>query len=76
MIRGLEIREGRRREEAEKLLEDIDAKTKVIEVKKGNTEKGKEMVILKLESEEQKREVMKKKKSLKGRKERITEDLT
>lgn len=76
MIRGLEIREGRRREEAEKLLEDIYAKTKVIEVKKGNTEKGKEMVILKLESEEQKREVMKKKKSLKGRKERITEDLT
>lgn len=76
MIRGLEVRESRRREEAEKLLEDIDAKTKVIEVKKGNTEKGKEMVILKLESEEQKWEVMKKKKSLKGRKERITEDLT
>ncbi|XP_024894179.1 chromatin assembly factor 1 subunit A-like [Temnothorax curvispinosus] len=63
VIRGLEIRGGGRKEEAEKLLEKIRAKVKAIEVKRigGDAEKGREMVLLKLENEEQKWEVEKKK---------------
>ncbi|XP_024893159.1 golgin subfamily A member 6-like protein 2, partial [Temnothorax curvispinosus] len=78
VIRGLEVKEGGRRENAEKLLEGIGAKVKAIEVKRigGDAEKGREMVLLKLENEEQKWEVMEKKRSLVGRKERITEDLS
>ncbi|XP_077277353.1 uncharacterized protein LOC143905674 [Temnothorax americanus] len=78
VIRGLEVKEGGRKENAEKLLEGIGAKVKAIEVKKigGDAEKGREMVLLKLENEEQKWEVMEKKRSLVGRKERITEDLS
>ncbi|XP_024890348.1 golgin subfamily A member 6-like protein 22 [Temnothorax curvispinosus] len=78
VIRGLEVKEGGRRENAEKLLEGIGAKVKVTEVKRigGDAEKGREMVLLKLENEEQKWEVMEKKRSLVGRKERITEDLS
>ncbi|XP_024890196.1 golgin subfamily A member 6-like protein 22 [Temnothorax curvispinosus] len=76
VIRGLEVKEGGRRQEAEK-LEGIGAKVKAIEVKRirGNVKKGREMVLLKLENE-QKWEVMEKKRSLVGRKERIMEDLT
>ncbi|XP_071581240.1 uncharacterized protein [Temnothorax nylanderi] len=78
VIRGLEVKEGGRRQEAEKLLEGINVKVKVIEVKKigGDIEKGREMVLLKLENEEQKWEIMEKKKNLAGRKERIMEDLS
>lgn len=39
-------------------------------------EKGEEMVVVKLGGEEQKNESMRKKRSLKGRRERITEDWT
>ena len=77
VIRGLEVKEGGRRNEAEKLLEDIGVKAKVMEIRRigGDIEKGREMVLLKLENEEQKWEVIEKKKP-EGRKERITEDLS
>lgn len=42
----------------------------------GQKEKGKGMWIIKLESENQKKEVMKKKALLRGRKERVMDDLT
>src|SRR5436190_9747800 len=78
VVRGLEVREGKRREGAEKLLKDIEAKVEIMEVKKvgEDREKGSEMVIIRLGSEEQKWEVMEKKKKLRGRKERIGADLT
>lgn len=72
LIKGMEVREGRRREAVEGILEKIGAKVKV-GGKRG--EEG-EMVVVRLENEEQRREVMRKKVNLKDRNERICEDWT
>jgi len=79
IIKGMEAKEGKRREAVEEILEVIGAKVEIKEVRRIGeiTEKGRgEMMLVKLESEDQKWEVMAKKKNLKGRKERIAEDLT
>ena len=54
VVRGLEVREGKRREEAEKLLKDIEAKVDIMEVKKvgEDREKGREIVVIRLGNEE------------------------
>lgn len=76
IVRGVEVTEGKKREGIEKLLGDIGAEVKVEEVSRVGGGKGKEIWLVRLEKEEQKREVMRKKKFLKGRNEKITEDLT
>lgn len=80
IIKGIEVKEGGRRERVEKILGEIGAKVEIEEVRRigGVGEMGRdgEMVLVKLGNEEQKWEVMEKKKRLRGRKERITEDLT
>lgn len=79
IIKGLEVKEGRRREAVEELLNVIGAKVEIKETRKiGRGGEGKEGEIawVRLGSEEQKREVWEKKKMLRGRKERITDDLT
>jgi len=77
IVRGIEVREGKRRETVEEVLERIGAKVKIEEVKKIGKGKGLiETVWVRLEGEEQKREVMERKSRLKGRKERILEDWT
>lgn len=72
IIKGLEEREGKRREAVEEVLRKIGVMIKVGEIKRisGDKEKGKKMVMVKLRNEEQKREVMRKKNGLKGRKEK------
>ncbi|KYN12099.1 hypothetical protein ALC57_15734 [Trachymyrmex cornetzi] len=77
IIKGIQVREGRR-EAVEEILGEIGVKVEAKEIRKigEGTERGKgEMLLIKLENEEQKREVMGEK-NLKGRKERIWEDLT
>ncbi|KMQ87386.1 hypothetical protein RF55_13340 [Lasius niger] len=61
-----------------KVLEEIGAKARIEEVRRVGRKYGKEggMVVVKLGSREQKREIMEKKKGLKGKKIRIEDDLT
>lgn len=62
----------------DEILTDIGMKAKIEEVQKikGNIEIKTEWIWMKLENKKQKRDVWKKKKNLKGRKERIMDDLT
>lgn len=78
IIRGLEVKQGTRIEAVEGILKDIGARVNVEDVKRigGDKEEGREMVRVKLSNEEQRGEVMRMKKNLKGRKERIAEDWT
>lgn len=76
IVKGLEVKEGKKREIVENLLGDIGAEVKVEEISRVGGGKGKEIWLVRLENDDQKREVMRKKKILKGRKEKIMEDLT
>lgn len=78
LIRGLRVKEGKRKEAVEEIMRDIGAEVEVEEVKRlgGNGKEGKEVVWVKLRDERQRREVMEKKRKLMGRKERILEDWT
>lgn len=78
VIREVEVREGDRRKAVEEILGVVGAKVMVEEIKKiGEVkQKGREMLLdVRLGNEEQKWEVMEKKK-LRGRRERISEDLS
>jgi len=77
VIRGLEVREGKRREAAEELLKEIGVEMKIKEIWRITAEKerGREAVGIKVE-EEKRGEIWEKKKKLRGRKERILEDWT
>lgn len=78
VIREVEVREGDRRKAVEEILGVVGAKVMVEEIKKiGEVkQKGRKMLLdVRLGNEEQKWEVMEKKK-LRGRRERISEDLS
>ncbi|KAL6417393.1 hypothetical protein ACFW04_012785 [Cataglyphis niger] len=62
----------------EELFDSIGIKAEIEEVRKigGSVEEGREMIVVRLKNEDQKREVWNKKKLLKSRKERILEDWT
>ncbi|KAL6421352.1 hypothetical protein ACFW04_014689 [Cataglyphis niger] len=76
LIKGVE--EGRRRVAVEELFDSIGIKVEIEEVRKigGSVEEGREMMVVRLKNEDQRREVWNKKKLLKDRKERILEDWT
>jgi len=77
IIRGIEVKEKKIREAVMEVLERIGIKGGIEEAKKlGKREGNLETIWVRLESEEQKREVMEKKNKLKGRKEKIREDWT
>ncbi|KAL6420868.1 hypothetical protein ACFW04_014384 [Cataglyphis niger] len=78
LIKGVEIKEGRRKVAVEELLGSIGVKAEIEEVRKigGDGKGGRQMIIVRLKNEEQRMEVWNKKKFLKGRKERILEDWT
>lgn len=78
VIRELEVKEGKRKERMEMLLEKMEVRTEIEEVRtmgSGGGE-GEEMVVVRLAKEEQKWEIMKRKDTLRGKKERIGEDWT
>lgn len=79
VIKGVETKDGNKREAVEELLKVIDVKVEITEIRRIGVgmEKGRgEMLLVKLGNKEQKWEIMTKKKNLKGRKERVYEDLT
>lgn len=59
-------------------MRDIGVKVKIEEMRRlrGSDERGTEMVWVRLENEEQRRRVLEGKRKLKGRRERIMENLT
>lgn len=75
IIKGLEEREGKRMEVVERLLRDIGVSVKIKELKKirGNKDKKKEMIVIKLGSKEQKSGVMRNKRKLKRRRKKLME---
>lgn len=74
------MKEGKIREAVQEVLRVLGVEVKVEEVRRIRDEVGKdkeiEMVLVRLGSEEQEMEVLRKKRKLKGRKERIMEDWT
>lgn len=78
LIKGVEVKEGRRRIAIEEVFASIGVKVEIEGVKRigGVLEGGREMILVRLKDEEQKKEIWDKKKMLRGRKERIMEDWT
>lgn len=78
IVRRIEMKEGRKQEAVEKMLRIMEARVKIKEIRKLGGEKDKrwEIILMKLENEEQRREVMLRKRNLRGRKERVLEDWT
>lgn len=78
VMKEIEVREGKKKEAVEEILKDIGVKGKIEGMRKlrENVERGTETIWVRLENEEQRRKVMERKKTLRGRKERIMEDLT
>lgn len=76
IIRDKEVKEGKEKEKLEELMKDIGITVNIEEIKRiGKSRRGKEMWWVRLGSEEQKMEVLRKKRGLKGRRERIVDDL-
>lgn len=80
IIREVEvyIKEGKRREAVENLFKVIGAKANIEDIKRigGEVEEEGETIVVRLENAEQRKEIMGKKRNLKGRRERITKDWT
>lgn len=78
LIKGIEVKEGKRREAIEGILRVMEAKVDIAGYKRieGESGKGKEMIWVRLGSEEQRREISTKRGSLRGREEKIVEDWT
>lgn len=74
----MEVRKGKREETVEEVFSSIVARVKIEEVKglEGSMEGESETIWVRLQNDEQKREVIRKKKELKGRKQRVVEDWT
>lgn len=77
VMKEVTVKEGKRRKAVEEIFDSIGAKVKIKQVRrlKGNMEREREMLWVMLESEGQTKEVMEKKRNLRGKK-RIIEDLT
>jgi len=76
IIRGLEVKEGKRKEAVDELMKVIGVDTEIKEVWRvvAEKEKGKEMVGIRIENTEKRKEILEKRRNLRGRRERIMED--
>jgi len=71
IIKGLEVKERKRKETVEELMKVIGVDKEIKEIKRiaGKKEKEREMMGIKVERVEKRKEIMEKKKYLRGRKE-------
>ena len=78
IIRGVAVKEGKRKEAVEGVFKDIGAEVTVKGIRNIGevNKKGREMLWVRLENEEQRKEVWNRKKNLRGREERILADWT
>jgi len=78
VIRGMLVGEGGRRKAVKEIIKIVKAKVDIKEIKRigGLMENfGRKMLLIKLGNKKQKREVLGKKRNVKGRVERISKDL-
>lgn len=77
MVRGVEIKKEKRKEAIEEIIKIVEVKIDIKKIKRlgKDIKTGKETILVKLENEEQKRKIWKKKSALKGGREKIQEDL-
>lgn len=71
LIKGLEIKERKRREAVEEMLKMLGVEVEIKELRRIGGDEIKEMVLMGTGSEEQKKEVLRRKRDLRGRKEKI-----
>lgn len=73
IIKGLEVREGKRREAVKEVLRKVGVDVEIEEIRRvgGGIKDRREMVLVKIAKEEQKKEAMRKKGSLKERRENM-----
>lgn len=77
IIKGMETKGGEERKAIEGILKEIGTRVKIEEINRIGKSDGVEgMWLVKLENLEQKKEVMMKKSMLRGRREKIMDDLT
>lgn len=76
LIKGLEVKEGKRREAVELIMKAMGVEIEMKEVRRIGGEGEREMVLVGTGGEEQKREVIRKRGNLRGRREKIWEDWT
>lgn len=72
----MQAKEGKRKEAVEEVLKILRVREDMEEIRRlgGEEERGGEMLLVKLKREEQKREIMRRKRELKDRGEKIMED--
>lgn len=77
MVKGVEIKKGKRKEAIEEIIKIVEVKIDIKKIKRlgKDIKTGKETILVKLENEEQKRKIWKKKSALKSGREKIQEDL-
>lgn len=76
MIKGVKV-EGRGiKETVEEVIKEMKIEVDIEEVRRtgGKDKKGREMIVVRLKNEEQKRRIMERKRNLKDRKEWVEED--
>lgn len=77
VIKEIKVKERKRREDVKEIMKDIIMKVKIEEIRriKGNEGRRTEMLWIRLENEEQRKEILEREKNLRDRKERIVHDL-
>jgi len=78
IIKGVEVKEGKRREAVEEVIGALGMKVDIESCWKlgRGTVVGQEMILVKLKEEKQRKEILEKRRNLRGRRERIIEDWT
>lgn len=77
VIKGVVVKDVKRKEAVEEMMKVLRVKADMEEVRRlGEERRGGEMLLVKLKGKEQKREIMRRKRELRGRREKIVEDCT
>lgn len=76
ILKGVEVKEGKRREAVEEVFKVLGVRAEMEEIKKLGGVERRAMLLVKLKGEEQKKEIMRRKRELKGRREKVMEDWT
>lgn len=70
-MKKIQVMGGNRKEAVKGIFKSIGVEAKIEKIRRSRRNEEREMLLVKLGNEEQKKEVLKKKRNLKGRRERI-----
>lgn len=78
IVKGVVVKDVKRKEAVEEVMKVLRVKADMEEIRRlgGEEGRGGEMLLVKLKGKEQKREIMRRKRELRGRIEKILEDCT